>query len=162
MLCQNCKKREASVNHAETVGGKPVFVHLCAFCAQELFGDFEKSFADGVEAGLFDEPGREEKVCPFCGMEFSEFRRTGLLGCPSCYDVFNEELLPYITKIQGKAEHVGKAGGEHTKTQDVQRRLAALQEKMEDALGRGDYVEAGKINEQMNAIKKRASGGWRW
>ncbi len=162
MLCQNCKKREATVNHIQTINGATCAVHLCALCANELFGEFEESFLNGVQAGLFDDGFFGEKVCPACGLHFSEYRRTGLLGCPSCYDVFNEELLPYITRIQGKTVHVGKGGGINTSEHELRLKLASLQKSMENALSRGDYSLAGKINEQMNALKKRSNGGWRW
>lgn len=162
MLCQNCKKREARVSHRAVINGKQYEYHLCAACAAEMFGDFEASFNKGLAAGLFDEPFTEEKVCPACGMRFSGFQRTGLLGCPSCYDIFHEELMPYIAKIQGKTEHVGKGGGVNTAEHDVRLNLSRLQKAMEEALGRGDYAQAEKINRQMNAVKKRKPGGWQW
>lgn len=162
MLCQNCKKREATVNHIQSINGAACAVHLCAACADSLFGEFEKSFFGGMQAGLFDEPVFEERQCPSCGLRFSEYRQTGLLGCPSCYDVFNEELMPYITRIQGKTVHVGKGGGVNTSEHELLLKLSALQKAMEKALSCGDYVKAGEINEQMNALKKRAPRGWRW
>ncbi len=162
MLCQNCKKREATVNRVETVGGKSCSQHLCAICANQLFGDFENEVANAMLSGLFDGFEPEDKVCPGCGMSFSEYERSGLLGCPSCYDYFNEELLPYIARIQGKTVHVGKGGGVYTSEHDLRLKLSSLQNAMEDALSRGDYMEAGRINEHMNALKKRNTGARRW
>ncbi|MGN0805117.1 MAG: hypothetical protein ACI4MS_07015 [Candidatus Coproplasma sp.] len=162
MLCQNCKRRQATVNHSTVINGKTCEYNLCAMCADEMFGSFEQSFANGLASGLFDEQFKEEKVCPSCGMRFADFERSGLLGCPSCYDVFHEELLPYIAKIQNKTEHIGKEGGINTAEHDERIKLAKLQEAMENALGRGDFITANKINEQMNAIKKKNTGGWRW
>lgn len=158
MLCQNCKKREATVNHVEVIGGKRCEQHLCAFCAGEMFGGFEEEVKNAFVSGLFGAEEAELKVCPVCGQSFDDYVRTGLLGCPSCYDVFKEELLPRISKIQGKTTHVGKSGGVNTAEHDAMLKLAALQQAMERALSRGDYVAAGRINEQMNAIKKRTGG----
>ncbi len=158
MLCQNCKRREATENHTEIINGTRYEYHLCAHCAAEMFGGFEQSFAQGVVNGLFDEPFIGETVCPACGMPFSEFQRTGLLGCPSCYDVFHEVLLPYVAKIQGKTEHIGKGGGINTAEHDARLELARLQKAMEEALARGDYVTADKINVRMNVIRKRSGG----
>ena len=161
MLCQNCRKREATIHHTETVGGKQCSQHLCEQCAHELFAGFENEVANAIFSGLFGEPEYRERVCPACGMAFSEYERSGLLGCPSCYDVFNEELLPRIARIQGKTVHVGKGGGVYTSEHDLRLKLSSLQQAMESALSRGDYSEAGRINEQMNALKKR-TGGNRW
>lgn len=161
MLCQNCKIREATVNHVEIINGKACEQHLCALCADEMFGGFEAEVANAVMNGLFGEAPRRQKVCPACGMAFSEYERTGLLGCPSCYDVFNEELLPYIARIQGKTEHTGKKGGVNTTEHDLVIRLASLQRQMERAIANGNYAEAGRINETMSALKKRYGGSYR-
>lgn len=170
MLCQNCKQRQATVNHITTINGKKCSYHLCEECASSLFGSFEESFLNGVAEGLFDEPAPRDRRCPVCGASFSDYKRTGLLGCPSCYDVFHEEILPYIAKIQGKTVHVGRYGGENTAERDELVALAGLQTEMEEALARGDYVSAEKINRKMNAIrkgnsgnfKKRDGGDWQW
>ncbi|MGN0806696.1 MAG: hypothetical protein ACI4MC_06615 [Candidatus Coproplasma sp.] len=158
MLCQNCRRREATQNHTAIINGKPFEYHLCERCASEMFGGFEASFAQGIANGLFDEPFVSESICPACGMSFSEFQRTGLLGCPSCYDVFREELMPYVAKIQGKTAHVGKGGGVNTAEHETRLELARLQKAMESALANGDYILAEKINRQMNSIRKRNGG----
>lgn len=158
MLCQNCKRREATQNHIEIINGKAFEYHLCSSCAQELFGGFEASFAQGLANGLFDEPFMAESICPACGMPFSQFQRTGLLGCPSCYDVFREELLPYIAKNQGKTRHVGKGGGVNTAEHETRLELSRLQKDMEAALVHGDYALADRINRQMISIRKRNGG----
>lgn len=162
MICQNCKKREATDHHVEIINGKACAFHLCAMCASEMFSNFESEVENAIFSGLFGDDVRTESVCPACGLAFSEYERTGLLGCPSCYDVFNEQLLPYITRIQGKTVHVGKGGGVNTSEHDLRLKLSSLQREMESALSRGDYREAGRINEQMNALKKRNAGGRRW
>lgn len=162
MLCQNCKKREATVNHVEIINGKACAMHLCDMCAHEMFASFESEVENAVFAGLFGDETCGESVCPACGLAFSEYERTGLLGCPSCYDVFNERLLPYITRIQGKTVHVGKGGVAYSSEHDLRLKLTSLQQDMERALSRGNYAEAGRINEQMNALKKRNAGGRRW
>lgn len=158
MLCQNCKRREATQNHIEIINGKPFEYHLCEHCAQEMFGGFEASFAQGVANGIFEQPSVAESVCPACGMLFSEYKKTGLLGCPSCYDVFHEQLMPYIAKIQCKTEHIGKGGGVNTAEHEVRLELSRLQKAMEQALIKGDYSLAEKINRQMNSIRKRNGG----
>jgi len=165
MLCQNCKKREATVSHTADIGGKLCSYHLCAFCADAMFSSFESSFAQGLDFGLLDDAEQEEKACPLCGMRFSEYQRKGLLGCPTCYDVFHTELMPYVAKIQGKVTHVGASGGVNTAKQDEMIRLTSLQKAMEEALARGDFAEAGRINGKIAAIKKTDGGsgeGWQW
>lgn len=158
MLCQRCKKRIATINHTETINGETCSVNLCDECMAETYGQFESDIAEAILNGLFAEPVREQKVCPACGMRFSDYERSGLLGCPSCYDVFNEELMPYIARIQGNTRHVGKSGGIYTYEHDLRRKLSILQNNLERAIKCGDFAEAGRINERMNALKKSRGG----
>lgn len=160
IMCQHCKKRPATVNFVDTVGGETVALHLCEQCYRYKYGEFESVTANAILSGLFgtSAPARS-KVCKVCGMKFEDYERTGLLGCPSCYDVFKEELMPSIESIQGKTYHVGRAGGDHSSEHDLRLRLKSLQEQLEAALARGDYMAASRFNKRMTDIKKAINGG---
>ena len=158
-LCQDCKKRPATYNFIDTVNGNTVAMHLCAQCYASKYGEFENNTLNAMFNGLFDSPRRKvTKVCKVCGMRFEDYERTGLMGCPSCYDVFKEDILPYIAGIQGKTLHVGKEGGDHSSEHDLRIRLKDLQEQLEAALTRGDFRAADRLNRQMTAIKRRMQG----
>ena len=160
VVCQQCKKRPATVNFIETVGGETVALHLCDICYKVKYGEFENAAANAIINGLFDVRSPEkQKMCKVCGMRFEDYERTGLLGCPSCYDVFKNELMPYIESIQGKTFHVGKDGGDHSSEHDFRLRLKRLQEQLETALTRGDYISASRLNRQMTAIKNAINRG---
>ena len=48
------------------------------------------------------------KVCPNCHTNLYDFLKTGMLGCPTCYQAFKEEINEMLLKVQGKTIHVGK------------------------------------------------------
>lgn len=98
------------------------------------------------------------KRCPVCGTTFSDYERTGLLGCASCYDVFKDSLLPVIGRIHGKTEHVGKAGT-NSDEHGLHRRLKALQEQLETALREKRFNDADELNRRIYAISKTIYGG---
>ena len=158
MLCQHCKKYPATVNYVEKVNGKTFEFHLCNFCYADLYGELNDKINTDIWAGLFGSPSPRKKSCPVCGTTYADYERTGLLGCASCYDVFKEELLPSILRIQGKVEHVGKVG-QNSDEFGLLRRLTELQEKLEEALREKRYGEADKLNRQIDSIKKRMHGG---
>ncbi len=160
ITCQDCGKNPATVNFIDTVNGETVAVHLCEKCYAKKYGEFENTVMNALFNGLFDNPRRKgQKVCSLCGMSFEDYEKTGLMGCPSCYDVFKDEILPYIARIQGKTKHVGKEGGDHSSEHDLRIRLKALQDQLEAALTRGDFHAADRLNRQMTAIKRRIMGG---
>ncbi len=158
MLCQRCKKNTATVNYVEIINGDKYESHLCALCYAELCGDLASKSANDLWAGLFGESVQEVKVCPVCGMSYSEYEKTGLLGCASCYDVFKEELLPSISRIQGKVTHVGKENV-NNEAHTLQSKLKTLQEDLEVALRNRNYLEADRLNRQIKEISKKLFNG---
>lgn len=163
MLCQQCKKNPATVSYVEVVNGERFECHFCAACYADLYGKITKKMNNEILAGLFgssvmNKPFKNEKVCPVCGTSYSDYERSGLLGCTSCYDVFKAELIPSILRMQGKSEHVGKAE-KNTDALGLHRQLKALQEQLEDALRCKRFGEAGRLNRKIDSIKKILFGG---
>jgi uvrB/uvrC protein len=157
MLCQRCKKREATMNFIELIHGDKVGYNLCAKCYAEMFGTINSALDGDILAGLFGQSeNKRVRSCPVCGISYSDFERTGLLGCASCYDVFKEELMPYIERIQGKVMHVGKVG-QNAREQDLTRTLSQLQEQLERAVRDKNYLAAERINIKISQVRRRMS-----
>lgn len=157
MLCQHCKKNTATVNYVEIINGDRFESHLCASCYADLYGELNAKTNGDIWAGLFGSPAPRKKVCPVCGASYEDYERTGLLGCASCYDVFKEELIPSIRRIQGKVEHVGKVE-KNTDAFGLHRRLKSLQEELETALREKRYNDAGQLNARIREITKKLYG----
>lgn len=158
MLCQHCKKNTATVDYVEIINGERYENHLCASCYAEFLGDAASKVNNDIWTGLFGEPVIKEKKCTVCGTRYSDYQRTGLLGCPNCYDIFRDELLPSIQRIQGKVMHVGKSAKNNDEL-GLHRRLKSLQEQLEIALKERRYGEAGRLNKQIKEINDALYGG---
>jgi protein arginine kinase len=48
----------------------------------------------GVEVEGASSPS--SRACPVCGMELTELKRRGKLGCPSCADAFRDEIVHFL------------------------------------------------------------------
>lgn len=158
MLCQHCKKNQATVTYKEVVNGREVAYHFCASCDKYVFGDLNDKYKTDIWAGLFGTPSKREKVCPVCKTTFADYERTGLLGCTSCYDVFKDELLPSILGIQGRSQHIGKTGNNNDEL-GLHRKIKILQEKLEQAVREHRFGDANNLNNQIEAIKSKLYGG---
>jgi protein arginine kinase activator len=158
MLCQHCKCKPATVNYVEIINGDKFESHLCAECYADLYGELNSKANNDIWAGLFGCPTTKAKSCPVCGTTYADYERTGLLGCTSCYDVFKEELLPSILKIQGKVTHVGKVESNNDEL-GLHRKLKEYQEKLECALRDKNFAEAGRLNKKIDGIKKMLKVG---
>ena len=151
MLCSNCKKRFA----VYTVKSGEEELQLCGDCYERL-GYAAEFVGEDIFASFLKEDKKEEKRCPSCGASFSDYTRTGLLGCPECYGVFSEELIPAI-RMHGKTQHVGKRplGG------DVLFELRAEQKKLraelEQAIKEKRMKDADRINRAIREITRAIS-----
>ena len=158
MLCQRCKKREATISRKENIDKKDFVFYYCEQCYTELCGPLAFSAGESFADILRDDKKNTAK-CPVCHTTIEEYQQTGLLGCATCYDVLKQELLPYIRRIQGKDMHVGKVLKEDHNKHDLIKELTALQEKMERALKGKRFIEASLINARIVEINKILYGG---
>ena len=120
----------------------------------DLFSDF----FDGFDIFMQPTAVKEEKRCPVCAHTYSDFRRTGKIGCGECYIVFRPQISAALRQVQPSAGHIGKipskSGSELKRKreyEDLKRRLAA-------AVKDEDYETAAKlhkrIREMENEVKK--------
>ena len=107
------------------------------------------------------------KACPGCGIAFADFRRSGLLGCPRCYDAFEAGLSPVIERAQQRgSRHLGKVPrralersranqqvsallGDHA---DRQARLETLRHQLAEAIRREDYERAARVRDELQSL----------
>ncbi len=134
MLCNKCKKNNATFYYTQTVNGETVSFALCNECKAKYFDkeftqntyaelkDFYGSFfSDEVEEGLIfpksysfgsvksgDMP--ENKRCVRCGATFSELTKGKKDFCPHCYIEFKDMLSSFLVKIHGSDTYKGKNG----------------------------------------------------
>ena len=155
MLCENCGKNPAQ-KFIRKVGGREIEVELCPACYRALYPEKENDFftaflGSGTPAG---------KACPACGTTMAEFRRTGLLGCAYCYSAFREELIQTVRNMhnmQGEVRHTGKrpeasAEENYDRARDFAARKEAPIERLEQAMRRGDYAEARRLQGELKAL----------
>lgn len=121
MLCERCKKREASILYREFgTNGEKTELRLCEFCARKMnigsdLVDFEDDLSFGVMLSAFFTGQSEEKkvdydrvICPDCKTRYTDFVRQSRFGCPSCYEVFDVLMRDNIKQLQGSDIHKGK------------------------------------------------------
>jgi len=121
MLCEHCKKREATVKYVEVINGVKTEHNLCTQCAAHAdLGQFSALFEGEFPLGKLlsgllgtEETEKEDEkysgvVCPTCGTTYEEFVNDSCFGCPDCYSVFDPLISDNIRHLQGSEKHVGK------------------------------------------------------
>ena len=100
MLCEHCKKREATVKYVEVINGVKTEHNLCTQCASHIdMGQysalFEGEFPLGkLLSGLLGmqetDPASEKfsgVVCPVCGTTYEEFVKNSRFGQQTCSQI---------------------------------------------------------------------------
>ncbi|MEQ1690646.1 MAG: UvrB/UvrC motif-containing protein [Gemmatimonas sp.] len=114
MLCENCKERDAEVHVTRIAQNAVIQLHLCEKCAkaqgvETTLAVPQHPLGDILQAVQAQESSMSEDAasCAFCGATARDFRATGRLGCPHCYDAMERSLRELLRRLHGSSKHVG-------------------------------------------------------
>lgn len=167
MLCQHCKKHEATTHIKTMINGEYTEHMLCPECAHKLgydnmFSDFSADFG-GLLSGFFSNalPAISGAAhCDFCGSTLNDIKRTGKVGCADCYDTFFSELLPTIRSIHGNTEHKGKQPGaiEYTVNEEKSEspsgsKIESLRAELKQAIADENFERAAQLRDEIKELE---------
>lgn len=162
MLCQHCKKNEATTVVKTMINGKYAEYRLCPECAHELgydtmFPDFASDFG-GLLSSFFSNalPAISGAAhCDTCGSTLNDIKRTGKVGCANCYDTFFSELMPTIRSVHGNTEHKGKRPGaiEYTVNEEEPDKIAQLKEQLKKAIEDENFERAAQLRDEIKGLE---------
>ncbi len=147
MLCQNCNNATATTFIKRTINGVTKEYHLCQKCAMQLgVGAFNMFDTDDFFASLLSNStiSKPKKVCKSCNSSYQDIVKKGRLGCPECYTTFEDELMPSIIKMQGRAIHNGK---KPEKFVSVKNEIEVLENDLKEAIKNEEYEKAAQIRD---------------
>lgn len=166
MLCDRCNVNPATVHLKTMLNGIVEEKHLCQKCAKEtgqlqLFNITNPftSFFETLLGSMEYQPKLLTSQCSACGSTFDQFRRTGQLGCPTCYREFDSELQPILRRIQGDVVHRGKIPVRKGGSLMVKRQIERLREELKELVRREEYEKAAKVRDEIRKLEKTAEGG---
>ncbi len=168
MLCERCKKNEATFYYKETVNGTAKSFHLCGDCAKaaETAGEVKSlgwsaggDFIDDLFSSLFAPATAktpkvaERKTCDLCGASFEELVREGKAGCPKCYDTFEGELAESIRRIHGRVLHTGGAPAEFREANEAKKKIEGLETALKEAIQSENYERAAELRDELRTLR---------
>lgn len=163
MLCDICKKNDATVHLTEIVNDQMSELHLCEDCARQKSLAMEQQFGlNDLLAGMADF-GKTEKEsetavnvkCPNCGLTYADFKKIGRLGCGECYNAFSKYLAPLLKRIHGSTQHTGKSPLKVTKVLKNEIDIQALRNRLQKAIAQEAFEEAAKLRDQIKEAEKK-------
>jgi protein arginine kinase activator len=96
------------------------------------------------------------RECRYCHLKFSEFEATGLLGCPACYDEFQEDIERILALRPGHAVHTGKRFAGKIDAAAGNTDVKQLNKELADAVKREAFELAARIRD---TIRKHSETG---
>ncbi len=170
MKCDRCEN-EATVHETLIKENVPVEKNLCESCAAQS-GMVKTPGIDNIldtelvkqQLMKVKDPARTPQVrvvaCPHCKLTAAEFRQTGLLGCPHCYQAFGAHIAGLIERAhEGATKHIGKrpgrAGTDQDKLVQLQERaerLRRLHSQLDDAIAAEQYEQAARLRDEIRSV----------
>ncbi len=159
MFCDICHQKEAVIHFTQIVNGEVTKMHFCEECAsgQEIsLNDLpDKPFdllSKFLSALALPETFTDIK-CPNCGKTLSEFKKDGKLGCPECWNVFKQDIIPLLKKLHGKTRQ--KFSSSEPPKTISSAKIRVLQGKLQEAVEKEEFEEAAKIRDEIRRIKNQ-------
>ncbi|MDD5658596.1 MAG: UvrB/UvrC motif-containing protein [Actinomycetota bacterium] len=178
MICDNCRKNEASI-HLIQLGndGEVKKIDLCKSCVKELAflpeeefsgGDFKNSTSIlAIDLGFFNDSesfdlfgglnlsNKENRRCQYCNISLNAIKKLGRVGCQRCYEEFQEDLNPLIKLIQSGIEHKGKVPINCNKRLKIEKKIKDLKFMLEEQIIIENFEEAARLRDKITSLQKK-------
>ena len=149
MLCERCKKNQATKAYEQITNGKKAVGYYCLECYQNLFLFVEEQ----------DAP--KQSVCSYCGTSVSEIKKRNLVGCAYCYQTLSSALTPIVIKMQGVEVHKGKPLYE-SEQERVEHRSYELKTLSKKSYAENDFERAREYERQIVLLKSGDEEEYEW
>ena len=158
MLCDVCKCNDATVFLTQIVDGKMQKVNLCEGCSKEKGVQDPTGFALadlllGIGAAEEIDKGAVSTRCPVCGFTQADFKKSGRLGCSSCYGAFSEGLGSLLKAMHKGTEHVGKLPHRAHRAVEMNDRMRSLTENLRKAVEDENYESAASLRDEIKQLE---------
>ncbi len=163
MLCEDCRKQDATVNLKQVVNKQEIVLNLCAKCAKRRgFTNPLKNipfpladFLTSMVTGSLSEADSQVlgQSCPSCGLTYDKFAKTGRLGCGECFNTFRQPLADLLRKIHGSNLHRGKRLSSSAEGMDTLKEEARLKEELKSAIINEDFERAAQIRDLIKDLQ---------
>lgn len=161
MLCDGCKKNEASIVLHMVTNGQVATRSLCPDCAQKAHGEMTRAFTtmglqmEGLQGMVEQQAQREEiriprMICASCRSAYEEIDDTTVFGCPQCYGAFEEQVVGYLSSIRPKEEIIPEAARMDTAIPVPTRE--ELEHRLNEAISSEDYEEAAALRDRLRTL----------
>ena len=172
MMCDECGIRPVNFHITTIAAGERKERNLCVVCFAKYqkqlpgmdLGNFAGILSGILEAGKGENAEQESEEtktlrCDRCGMTYTEFKRSGRLGCAQCYTAFHAPLEALISRIHGNTQHAGRIPGEARNSASIRMSIERLRRQLGQAISDEAYEEAAQLRDRIRALTSQLEEG---
>lgn len=159
--CGNCKK-PATIHLTQIINNEIKKLDFCEDCPHQKGVTDPAGFslaellANGPAESGHAVPGNTH-ACPECGYTVRDFKKTGLFGCPGCYDAFQSTIEPMLEGMHRGQSHVGKIPQRVRHRVSHHRELERLRRNLEDAVAEERFEDAAQHRDALRQLQDAIS-----
>ena len=98
-------------------------------------------------------PRRLRKAAALRNVQCADFKKTGRLGCSTCYLTFAEGLGSLLKAMHKGTEHVGKVPEHAQRAAELNDRMRTLNENLKKAVAEENYETAASLRDQIKQLE---------
>jgi len=162
--CSNCQK-PATIHLTQIINNQIKKLDFCEGCPHqqgvtdpagfslaELLAQSEQSFA---QADRLNSP----EVCSTCGFSPGDFKNTGRLGCPDCYQSLATLIEPMLEKMHRGIKHNGKLPAEMLSRVKLKAQIQQTEHALAQAVSKEAYEDAAKLRDELKTLQTALDSG---
>lgn len=152
--CAHCTS-PTTLHLTKVVDGEATKIGLCANCPSA----FKVKQSKGWDVVSAEDGGKQprsplasDRVCPSCGLTPADFKEHGRLGCPRCYETFEEKLESVVRKLHPGVSHIGKVPA-GKKRRISPEEIEDLKRRLNEHVSREEYEMAAVVRDQLKSLE---------
>jgi protein arginine kinase activator len=172
--CELCGEEKATMHLLRVVEGAVTHTHLCPDCAQTIAEQTEglalvlavpsvfRRLAQGAaesDPAQMPPPHGEDRFCGVCGTTLTDFRESGMVGCPNCYRVFADDLQKALEADTKPVEHVGKVPRRGPENDAVRHEVMRLERMLRELVECERFEEAAGVRDRLTELGQKLEEG---
>jgi protein arginine kinase activator len=173
LICEECKERPATLHFTKVMNGDKTEAYLCEQCAK---GNGETLFKESsTDMSLHnwlatllhtDYPFVHQKTdaslqphllrCETCKLTYQHFTESGRFGCANCYEVFQNQLPSFLTRLHGgHMTHIGKVPRKLKQSISTEKEILHLKECLQQQIHKEEFEEAAKTRDHIRYLEQQ-------
>lgn len=172
--CELCGEEKATMHLLRVVDGAVTHTHLCPDCAQSIAEQtdglalvlavpsvFRRLTQDTPESEAAETPVSrgDDRFCGVCGTTLTDFRESGMVGCPDCYRVFADDLQTALEGDTLPVEHLGKMPRRGPENDSLRHEIMRLERMLRELVECERFEEAAGVRDRLAELGQRLEGG---